>query len=71
MEWRFGDDTLSTAMEPVHTYKATGNYDVELRTFSSTGAVSKNVAVLTKLLPGSSSTFYRALMKSVNSTAPS
>ncbi|RZK83021.1 MAG: hypothetical protein EOO92_00605 [Pedobacter sp.] len=46
VEWRFGDDTLSTAVDPVHIYKGTGNYSVELRTYSETGNVSRKLAVV-------------------------
>lgn len=39
-EWRFGDDTLSTDDDPAHTYMATGEYLVDLMTYSKTGNVS-------------------------------
>lgn len=29
-EWRFGDDTISTEQNPVHTYNAVGSYTVTL-----------------------------------------
>ena len=31
LEWRFGDDTLSTENNPVHTFIATGKYLVDLK----------------------------------------
>ncbi|MES2809224.1 MAG: PKD domain-containing protein [Bacteroidota bacterium] len=39
-EWRFGDDTLKTEANPSHTYLATGEYLVDLKTFSKTGGIS-------------------------------
>jgi len=36
LEWRFGDDTLATDSNPVHTYLATGMYTVDLKAFSKT-----------------------------------
>lgn len=46
IEWRFGDDTLSTAENPSHVYLTTGKYTVDLRVYSETGAVSRKVANL-------------------------
>ncbi|MEJ7559000.1 MAG: PKD domain-containing protein [Pedobacter sp.] len=43
LEWRFGDDTLSTVASPSHVYLATGKYQVDLKTFSSTGAVTRKL----------------------------
>ena len=43
LEWRFGDDTLSTATSPNHIYSTTGKYQVDLKTFSSTGAVTRKL----------------------------
>jgi hypothetical protein len=43
LEWRFGDDTLSTAASPSHVYLATGKYQVDLKAFSSTGAVTRKL----------------------------
>jgi hypothetical protein len=46
LEWRFGDDTLKTDLNPTHTYLDTGDptkkytYTVDLKTVSSTGNVS-------------------------------
>lgn len=45
-EWRFGDDTLKTDEDPIHTYLEPGTYLVDLRTVSKTGDVShKNIPV--------------------------
>jgi len=46
-EWRFGDDTLRTEKEPVHIYKAPGNYLIDLKSFSETGHVSRSQVKLT------------------------
>ena len=43
VEWRFGDDSLRTTDEVTHVYAGTGKYNVELRTFSETGTVSRSV----------------------------
>ncbi|RZK83022.1 MAG: hypothetical protein EOO92_00610 [Pedobacter sp.] len=43
VEWRFGDDTLTTVIDPSHTYLGTGDFDIELKTFSETGTVSRKV----------------------------
>ncbi len=46
IEWRFGDDTVSTAAAPTHTYVTTGDpaasykYLADLKTVSSTGTIS-------------------------------
>nr|WP_198160795.1 PKD domain-containing protein [Pedobacter panaciterrae] len=50
LEWRFGDDTLSTVENPSHVYLTTGTYTVDLRAYSETGAVSRKVLEL-KILP--------------------
>lgn len=46
-EWRFGDDTLSIADNPVHVYLSTGKFSVDVRTYSATGAVSRKLAYIT------------------------
>lgn len=43
LEWRFGDDTLSTVASPSHVYLTTGKYSVDLKTFSSTGNVTRKL----------------------------
>lgn len=43
LEWRFGDDTLSTATSPSHVYLTTGKYQVDLKAFSATGAVTRKL----------------------------
>jgi len=40
VEWRFGDDTLVTSLNPTHTYLTTGTFLADLKTFSKTGDVS-------------------------------
>jgi hypothetical protein len=46
LEWRFGDDTLSTEDSPSHVYLTTGKFQVDLKTFSSTGAVTRKLVDL-------------------------
>jgi PKD repeat protein len=41
MEWRFGDDSLSNEVNPVHIYATSGKYQVDLKTISSTGNTSR------------------------------
>ncbi|MHA4894988.1 PKD domain-containing protein [Pedobacter sp. PWIIR3] len=43
LEWRFGDDSLSTSVNPSHVYSTTGKYQVDLKAFSSTGAVTRKL----------------------------
>ncbi|MBC7565584.1 MAG: PKD domain-containing protein [Pedobacter sp.] len=43
LEWRFGDDTLSTLASPSHVYLTTGKFQVDLKAFSSTGAVTRKL----------------------------
>lgn len=38
-EWDFGDGTLSSDQNPVHTYTGAGNYNVSLRVTNSNGCV--------------------------------
>ena len=46
LEWRFGDDTLRTSENPTHLYRTTGDFTVELRAISETGAVSRSVQII-------------------------
>lgn len=41
LEWRFGDDTLTTVVDPVHTYLNTGKFTVDLKAFSETNNESR------------------------------
>lgn len=43
LEWRFGDDTLSTEVSPEHIYLRTGEFQVDLKAFSETGAVTRRM----------------------------
>ncbi|MDB5156697.1 MAG: domain containing protein [Mucilaginibacter sp.] len=43
IEWRFGDDSLSTETSPTHTYAAVGDYQATLKVTSSTGTVSRKI----------------------------
>jgi hypothetical protein len=50
LEWRFGDDTLSTSETPSHVFLSTGIFTVDLRAISETGAVSRTVKDI-KIVP--------------------
>jgi len=50
IEWRFGDDSLSSETSPTHTYAAVGDYQASLKVTSSTGTVSRKI-VDVNLLP--------------------
>jgi PKD repeat protein len=41
IEWRFGDDSVSTEVSPTHIFATTGKYQVDLKTTSSTGNTSR------------------------------
>ena len=43
VEWRFGDDTLSTELSPSHVYLAPGQYKVELQAYNSEAGVSRKL----------------------------
>ncbi|MES2809225.1 MAG: PKD domain-containing protein [Bacteroidota bacterium] len=51
-EWRFGDDSLSTAEAPTHTFLGTGEYLVDLMTYSKTGNISHKYIPIT-IIPDS------------------
>lgn len=52
LEWRFGDDTLKTEVNPSHTYLAAGKYTVDLKAFSKSKATTRKFAVI-NLIPDS------------------
>jgi hypothetical protein len=43
VEWRFGDDTLSTVLSPTHVFLAPGLYQVDLQAFNSELGVSRKM----------------------------
>lgn len=43
VEWRFGDDSLSTEDNPTHMFATSGKYQVDMRTISSTGNTSRRL----------------------------
>lgn len=43
VEWRFGDDTLSTTVSPSHVFLAPGRYQVDLQAFNSENGVSRKL----------------------------
>lgn len=46
LEWRLGDDTLKTDTNITHTYLTTGQFTVDLATYSKTGNVSHKQVVI-------------------------
>lgn len=46
LEWRFGDDTLNTQTNPLHTYLTTGTYTVDLESYSKSGQTSHKQVVI-------------------------
>lgn len=46
LEWRFGDDTLNTDTNPTHTYLTTGQYTVDLESYSKSGQTSHKQVVI-------------------------
>jgi hypothetical protein len=52
VEWRFGDDTLSTTLSPTHVFLAPGLYQVDLQAFNSEKGVSRKLVDI-KIIPDS------------------
>lgn len=50
-EWDFGDGYISTAFNPVHSYSATGTYEVMLTAYSKTGAIDQAFQTITVISP--------------------
>jgi PKD repeat protein len=46
LEWRFGDDSLSTDVSPEHVFLATGRYEVNLTAISEGGATARKLLVI-------------------------
>jgi len=46
LEWRFGDDSLSTEVSPKHIFLKTGIYEVNLKATSETGASARKLLVI-------------------------
>ena len=47
LEWRFGDDSLSTEPSPTHLFLSDGRYEVVMTATSESGAKAKKLVVLT------------------------
>lgn len=52
LEWRFGDDSVSTEASPTHVYLSTGDFQVNLKTVGADGSSARKLLVL-KLIPDS------------------
>jgi PKD repeat protein len=50
-KWDFGDGFISTEASPIHTYKATGNYEVTLTAISKSDLEDKASLTLSVLVP--------------------
>lgn len=50
-EWDFGDGYISSAVNPVHSYFASGTYEVMLTAYSKTGASDKAYQTITVTSP--------------------
>ncbi len=50
-EWDFGDGYFSDAVHPIHSYSASGTYEVTLTAFSKTGASDKAYQTITVIIP--------------------
>lgn len=52
LEWRFGDDSLSTEVSPTHTYLSTGEFQLNLKATAEDGSTARKLTVI-KLIPDS------------------
>ncbi len=50
-EWDFGDGYISNAVHPVHSYSASGTYEVVLTAYSRTGAIDRAYQTITIVSP--------------------
>ncbi|MEA1887118.1 MAG: PKD domain-containing protein [Bacteroidota bacterium] len=50
-EWDFGDGTFSNAVHPIHSYSASGTYEVMLTAYSKTGASDRAYQTITVVSP--------------------
>ena len=46
LEWRFGDDSLSTEVSPNHVYLSTGEFQVNLKAISENGSTARKLLVI-------------------------
>ncbi|MGV8878767.1 MAG: DUF5013 domain-containing protein [Sphingobacteriaceae bacterium] len=46
LEWRFGDDSLSTEVSPEHVYPKTGIFEVNLKATSADGSTARKLLVI-------------------------
>ncbi|MGY3054184.1 PKD repeat protein [Pedobacter sp. UYEF25] len=57
LEWRFGDDSLSTAVSPEHVYLKPGIFDVTLKATSADGSTAKKLLTI-KIVADSVANFF-------------
>ena len=57
LEWRFGDDSLSTAVSPEHVYLKPGTFDVTLKATGQDGSTSKKLLTI-KIVGDSVANFF-------------
>ena len=50
-EWDFGDGYISSAVNPVHSYSASGTYEVSLTAYSKTGSYDMAYQTITVTSP--------------------
>jgi len=59
LEWRFGDDSLSTEVTPKHIFATAGTFEVNLTAIAEDGSTAKKV-VLIKIIPDEALNFVAA-----------
>ena len=57
LEWRFGDDSLSTELSPEHVYPKPGVYDVTLKATAEDGSTAKKLLTI-KIIADSVANFF-------------
>lgn len=56
LQWRFGDDSVSTELSPNHVYATAGSFEVNLTAIAEDGSTAKKVLLL-KITPESALSF--------------
>jgi len=68
--WTFGDGSLSTDANPVHTYSQAGSYTVNLTTWTTIGTVSTSKSAYVTVGPDSRAPLANFTMSRSSGTAP-